>query len=87
MLVAITVRSRQQEDLDSFIAALEKTGVFRDVLPRSDSSMDDGSLMSVLQAFYHVNPSAAITPPPASEPGNQAPANRSGGNVVAGGRP
>jgi hypothetical protein len=87
MLVAITVLSRQQEDLDSFIAALEKTGVFRDVLPRSDSSMEDGSLMSVLQAFYHVNPSAAITPPPASEPGTEPPANRSAGNVVAGGRP
>jgi Tfp pilus assembly protein PilN len=87
MLVAITVLSRQQEDLDSFIAALEKTGVFRDVLPRSDSSMADGTLLSVLQAFYHVTPSAAITPPPASEPGAPPPVNRSAANVVAGGRP
>lgn len=87
MLVAVTVLSRQQEDLDSFIAALEKTGVFRDVLPRSDSSMEDGTLLSVLQAFYHVTPSAAIASPPASEPGTSPPANRSAANVVAGGRP
>ena len=87
MLVAFTVRSRQQEDLDSFIEALERTGVFRDVLPRSDSSMEDGSLLSVLQAVYNVTPSAAITPPPASEPGTQAPVNRSAAHVVAGRRP
>ena len=88
MLVAITVLSRQQEDLDSFIEALEKTGVFRDVLPRSDSSMEDGTLLSVLQAFYHVDrrrrPSRRrrrlnLARPP--------PVNRSAANVVAGGRP
>ncbi len=84
LLVAFTVRSRQQEDLDSFIEALEETGVFRDVLPRSDSSMEDGSLLSVLQAVYNVTSSAAITPPLASEPGTQAPVNRSAAHVVAG---
>ena len=87
LLVAITLRSRQQEDLDSFIEALEKTGVFRDVLSRSDSSMDDGSLLSVLQAFYRGTPSAATTPPAASEPGTLPSANRSAANVVAGERP
>lgn len=85
LLVAITVLSRQQEDLDSFIEALEKTGVFRDVLSRSDSSVEDGSLVSVLQAYY--NPPAAISPPAASESGKDTPANRSAANVVAGGRP
>ena len=92
LLVAITVLSRQQEDLDSFIDALEKTGVFRDVLSRSDSSVEDGSLMSVLQAYYHApapaaKAPAAISPPAASEPGKDAPGNRSAANVVAGGRP
>lgn len=92
LLVAITVLSRQQEDLDSFIEALEKTGVFRDVLSRSDSSVEDGSLVSVLQAYYNptapvATPPAAISPPAASEPGKDTPANRSAANVVAGGRP
>ena len=92
LLVAITVLSRQQEDLDSFIDALEKTGVFRDVLSRSDSSVEDGSLMSVLQAYYHApapaaKAPAAISPPAASDPGKDTPANRSAANVVAGGRP
>lgn len=93
LLVAMTVQSRQQEDLDLFIAALEKTGVFRGVLSRSDSSNEDGSLTSVLQAYYTVPPAtiaappAAIPAPPASEPGKDAPANRSAANLVAGGRP
>lgn len=87
LLVAMTVQSRRQEDLDSFIAALEKTGVFRDVLSRSDSSNEDGTLMSVLQAYYQAAAPAATAPPPASEPGKEPPANRSAANVVAGGRP
>jgi len=72
LLVAITVQSRQQEDLDSFIEALEKTGVFRDVLSRSDSSNQDLSLTSILQAYYNfppatiASPPAAIVPPPAA---------------------
>ena len=87
LLVAITVLSRRQEDLDSFIEALEKTGVFQDVLSRSDSSVEDGTLMSVLEAYYKAAPAAAIAPPLTSEPGKGAPANRSAANVVAGGRP
>ena len=93
LLVAITVLSRRQEDLDSFIAALEQTGVFQDVLSRSDSSAEGGTLMSVLQAYYQAAPSAApeapeaTAPPPTSEPGKGSPGNRSAANVVAGGRP
>lgn len=99
LLVAFTVQSRQQEDLDSFIEALEKTGVFMDVLSRSDSSNEDLSLTSVLQAYYNLPPPAITTPPAAKEPpsaakeppsasesGEAAPANRSAANVVAGGR-
>jgi hypothetical protein len=94
MLVAMSVQSRQQEDLDSFIEALEKTGVFREVLSRSDQSTDDGSLLSVLQAYYDapavtVPPApAAIPPPAASEPGKEAPAVKpAAATTVAGGRP
>lgn len=90
LLVAMTVQSRRQEDLDSFIEALEKTGVFQDVLSRSDSSAEDGTLVSVLQAYYEAaTPAApeATAPPRTSEPGKEAPANRSAANGVAGGRP
>lgn len=94
MLVAMSVQSKQQEDLDSFIEALEKTGVFREVLSRSDQSADDGSLTSVLQAYYHASPAAtppapaAVPPPPASEPGKEAPAVKpAAASTVAGGRP
>jgi len=91
VLVAISVQSRQQEDLDSFIEALEKTGVFREVLSRSDQSAEDGSLMSVLQAYYQAQTPgtaapAAITTPPASEPGKEAPAKPSATSTVAGER-
>ena len=88
MLVAIQVRSQSQEDLDSFIAALEKSGAFGDVLSRSDAAVvEDGTLLSALQAYYNVVPAAAIPPPPASEPDKDAPANRTAASVVAGGRP
>jgi len=86
MLVAIRVLSRQQEDRDTFIEALEKSGVFREVLSRSDSTVEDGSLSSVLQAYYNAQPTAAIAPPATSEPGKDAPADRPAPNVVAGGR-
>jgi hypothetical protein len=92
MLVAMSVQSKQQEDLDSFIEALEKTGVFREVLSRSDQSSEDGSLVSVLQAYYDAPPAAppspaAVTPPPASEPGKEAAAKSPTAATVAGGRP
>lgn len=92
VLVAIRVQSRQQEDLDSFIEALEKTGVFRDVLSRSDASGEDGTLTSTLQAYYSVPaavtaPPAASTPPPASEPGKETPAKPPAASTVAGGQP
>ena len=87
LLVAMTVQSRRQEDLDSFIEALEKTGVFQDVLSRSDSSNEDGTLVSVLQAYYQAATPEATAPPRTSEPGKEAPANRSAANGGAGGRP
>jgi hypothetical protein len=92
MLVAMSVQSKQQEDLDSFIEALEKTGVFREVLSRSDQSSEDGSLVSVLQAYYDAPQAAppapaAVPPPPASEPGKEGPAKSPAAATVVGGRP
>lgn len=93
LLVAFTVQSRQQEDLDLFIEALEKSGLFLDVLSRSDTSNEDLSLTSALQAYYNRPPATIEAPPaanpspPASAPGEAAPAKRSPAKVVAGGRP
>jgi hypothetical protein len=69
LLVAVTVISKRVEDLDTFIEALEKTGAFRDVLPRTDEALEDGTLRSVIQGYY-----AALDDPPAT---GEAPAEPS----------
>jgi hypothetical protein len=60
MLVAVTVVSRQVEDLDAFIEQLERTGAFRAVLSRNDRSEEDGTQRSVIQGYYE--PQSAATP-------------------------
>jgi hypothetical protein len=69
MLVAVTVVSRRVEDLDMFIEALEKTRAFRDVLPRTDEALEDGTLRSVIQGYY-----AAAADPPETGPAPNDPA-------------
>ena len=86
-LVQISVYSRRVEDLEEFMAALERTGAFSGVLPRSDQPEDSGQLRSELQAYY--SPSTAVAPAPASDSGrdgagNNSPANVSPANVTAG---
>jgi len=84
-LVQISVFSRRNEDLEAFMDALEKTGAFSGVLPRSEQPDESGTMRSELQAYYTpVPPGAAGTPPAASEsgkaaPGNQSPAASAGG--------
>jgi Tfp pilus assembly protein PilN len=73
-LVQISVFSRRIEDLEEFMAALEKTGAFSGVLPRSESTDESGTLRTELQAYYRVVPRAAGTPPAASEPDKAGPA-------------
>ena len=51
-LVQISVFSKRIEDLEQFMDALEKTGAFSGVLPRSDQSDESGTLRSELQAYY-----------------------------------
>jgi hypothetical protein len=75
-LVQISVYSRRVEDVEEFMDALEKTGAFSGVLPRSDRPDDDGTIRTELQAYY--TPQAeASRPGPASEPGTASSANGS----------
>jgi hypothetical protein len=84
-LVQISVFSKRDEDVEAFMDALEKTGAFSGVLPRSQHPDESGTVRSELQAYYlPVPPGAAGTPPAASEsgkagPGNQSPAASVGG--------
>ncbi len=73
-LVQISVLSRRIEDLEDFMAALEKTGAFSAVLSRSDQPDETGQLRSELQAYYTPT---AVVPPPASESGKDGAPNSS----------
>ena len=59
-LVSITMNvvGRQTEDLDTFMAALEETGAFADLLPRQEEIGDDGMHRAVLTGRY-LGPSRA----------------------------
>jgi hypothetical protein len=81
-LVQISVFSRRIEDLEQFMDALEKTGAFSGVLPRSDQPDESGTLRSELQAYY--SPATAAAAPATSDPGKGKPSNESAGNVSAG---
>lgn len=65
LLVAMTVISKTVEDLDDFIAKLEASGSFTGVLSRQDEALDDDTIQSSLQGFYHepANPAAAASQP------------------------
>ncbi len=81
-LVQISVFSRRIEDLEQFMDALEKTGAFSGVLPRTDQPDESGTLRSEVQAYY--SPATAAAAPAASDPGKGKPSNESPGNVSAG---
>jgi len=81
-LVQISVLSKRVEDLEEFMAALERTGAFSGVLPRSDQPEESGQLRSELQAYY--SPATAAAPAPASDSGKGDPGNSTPGNVSAG---
>jgi hypothetical protein len=51
-LVQVTVFARRVEDLEEFMDALEKTGAFSGVLPRTQQVEESGTLRSDLQAYY-----------------------------------
>jgi hypothetical protein len=81
MLVAINTVSRRQEDRDRFIDQLEATGAFSGVIARTDQTLDDGSLRSVIQGYYAHTAQAAVSPSPASDSGG-AGGNASPGNAT-----
>lgn len=79
-MVQMTVFSRRIEDVEAFMDALEKTGVFAGVLPRSDRPDEEsGTIQTELQAYYTPQGDAAIRPVTTSEPpalsANSTPAN------------
>ena len=81
LLVQVSVQSRRVEDLEEFMDALEKTGAFSGVLPRSETQDEAGTLRSELQAYYtpigaRAAPQAG-SPPASSESGSDRPANAS----------
>jgi hypothetical protein len=83
MLVAVTVLSRQPEDLSQFMDQLETSGRFREVLNRQDQPQDDGLMRSVIQGYYDPHGALAVAEPQSSDspgPGNtpgDAPAPKS----------
>ncbi len=96
-VVNISVFSRRIEDLEQFMDALDKTGMFAGVMSRADRPDDAGVLQSEVQAYY--TPSTqpplgaaarqAVPAAPASESGgdaagNQTPGNQSPGTTPAG---
>jgi len=84
-LVQISVSSRRIEDLEAFMTALEKTGAFSGVLPRSDRPQDDGTLRSELQAYY--TPVATSKPPAAASDSGKESLNQSAAASAGGGGP
>ena len=48
----IGAEARRIEDLDQFIESLEMTGAFRDIIPISETSMDNGIIEARLEATY-----------------------------------
>jgi Tfp pilus assembly protein PilN len=51
-IVLIGAESRDIADIDEFIEALEKTGAFRDIVPRNETRMEDDTFMATLEATY-----------------------------------
>ena len=85
-LVQITVFSRRIEAVEAFMDALEKTGAFSGVLPRSDRPDEDAGFQTDLQADYHPQ-NAAVAAAPASESGAPSAGNTSASPPVGKGRP
>jgi len=48
----IGAQARRIEDLDQFIEALETTGAFRNIIPISETSMENGLIEARLEATY-----------------------------------
>ena len=50
--VGIAIEARRAEDVDAFVEALEKSSMFRGVLPHEDRVNEDGLLQAVIEGVY-----------------------------------
>jgi Tfp pilus assembly protein PilN len=64
--VAITVVSRSTGNLDTFMAQLEKTGAFADLLVRQEEVTDEGLHRAILNGRYLARAAAQKVPPKTS---------------------
>lgn len=85
-LVQISVYSKRVEDLEEFMDALEKTGAFSGILPRTEIPEEIG-LRSELQAYYTPVGGAASGPASTSESGSEPAANQTPAAAVTPGGP
>jgi hypothetical protein len=81
-LLQIAVYSKRIEDLEEFMQALEKTGAFSGVLPRSDQPDEAGTLLTQLQAYYRPTADAVPQASEVGPAGNATPAETTPGNVT-----
>jgi Tfp pilus assembly protein PilN len=51
-VVAVSVEARRAEDLDGFIQALERTGMFQNVLATETQANEDGLLEAIIEGHY-----------------------------------
>ena len=84
-LVQVSVYSRRIEDVEEFMDALEKTGAFSGVLPRSDQPDESGTIRTELQAYY--TPPTTSRPPTTSEPGTASSTTSSAAGNASPARP
>jgi hypothetical protein len=52
LLISASVVSRRSEALSEFMDRLEAEGGFRDVIPRQEDRLEDGTLRSIVQGYY-----------------------------------
>ena len=50
--VAVALEARRAEDLDAFVDALEKTGLFKDALATESQTSEDGLLEAIVEGAY-----------------------------------
>jgi hypothetical protein len=62
--VALAVISKSADDINRFVDVLDQTGVFLDVLPKTQTPQDDGTYLTVLDTTYVAPSSRPATPKP-----------------------
>jgi hypothetical protein len=67
ILITMGVVARKLEDVDAFINALQETGAFYDLLPRSRQRNEDDNTIRAEVAAYYVAPAAQDVAPAAGK--------------------